>query len=145
MSREYPDRPWVGIGVVVFRGEEVLLVRRGRPPRLGTWSLPGGAQYLGEGVQDTARRELREEAGIELGELHLAEVVDAVSRDDAGRVRFHYTIVDYCGHWRAGEARAADDALAVAWAPLDALEPYALTAETRAVIAGARRLLGLEP
>ena len=63
-SREYPDRPWIGIGVAAFRGDAVLLVRRARPPRLGAWSLPGGAQHLGERVQDTARRELREETGI---------------------------------------------------------------------------------
>jgi ADP-ribose pyrophosphatase YjhB (NUDIX family) len=68
--REYPDRPWVGIGVVAFRGDAVLLVRRGKPPRDGSWSLPGGAQRLGERAEDAARRELREETGIEVGPLH---------------------------------------------------------------------------
>lgn len=141
MTREYPDRPWIGIGVVAFRGEEVLLVRRGRPPRMGSWSLPGGAQHVGETAQEAARRELLEETGIEVGPLLLADVIDAVTRDDSGRVRFHYTIVDFCGHWTAGEARAGDDVDAVAWAAPAALEGYALTREAQAVITLARARL----
>ena len=135
MSREYPDRPWIGIGVIVFRGEEVLLARRGRPPRLGTWSLPGGAQHLGEAAQETARRELREETGVEVGPLLLVDVIDAVTTDENGRVRFHYTIVDFAGRWLAGEARAGDDVSEVAWAAPDALPAYDLTTEAMAVIA----------
>jgi ADP-ribose pyrophosphatase YjhB (NUDIX family) len=141
VSREYPDRPWIGIGVIAFRGEEVLLVRRGKPPRLGAWSLPGGAQHLGEGAQEAARRELREETGIEVGPLLLADVIDAVTKDEAGRVRFHYTIVDFAGHWLAGEARAGDDVSEVAWAPPGALSAYDLTSEAVAVIALARARL----
>lgn len=143
MSREYPDRPWVGIGVVVFRGERVLLVRRGRPPRQGAWSLPGGAQHLGETVEAAARRELREETGVEVGPLRLAAVIDAITEDAAARVRFHYTIVDFAAEWARGEARAGDDVAAVAWAPLDALAPYDLTREASAVIGDARRARGV--
>lgn len=142
MSREYPDRPWIGIGVIAFRGEEVLLVRRGKPPRLGSWSLPGGAQHLGETAQEAARRELLEETGIEVGPLLLADVIDAVTRDEAGAVRYHYTIVDFCGEWTGGEARPGDDVDAVAWARPEALEAYALTREARAVIALARLRVG---
>jgi ADP-ribose pyrophosphatase YjhB (NUDIX family) len=142
MSREYPDRPWIGIGVIVFRGEEVLLVQRGKPPRIGSWSLPGGAQHIGEGAQDAARRELMEETGVEVGPLLLADVIDSVTRDETGRVRFHYTIVDYCARWTGGEARPGDDVQAVAWAGPAELARYALTREAQAVIALARlRLL----
>lgn len=141
MTREYPDRPWIGIGVVAFRGDAVLLARRAKPPRMGLWSLPGGAQHLGETAQEAARRELREETGIEVGPLLLADVVDAVTRDEAGRVRFHYTIVDFAAEWLSGEAQAADDAQEVAWAPLHALDAYALTTEARAVIALAQERL----
>lgn len=141
-GREYPDRPWVGIGVVAFdAADRVLLVRRGRPPRLGQWSLPGGAQHLGEPTEAAARRELREETGIDVGPLLLAAVIDAVSRDEAGRVRFHYTIIDYAARWVAGEAHAGDDAAAIAWAAPEALADYALTPETADVIARSRRLL----
>jgi ADP-ribose pyrophosphatase YjhB (NUDIX family) len=140
-SREYPDRPWIGIGVAAFRGDAVLLVRRARPPRLGAWSLPGGAQHLGERVQDTARRELREETGIEVGPLLLAEVIDALTADAEGRLRFHYTIIDFAARWTAGEARAGDDVSEVAWVLPDALPAHDLSAETLAVIAAARAML----
>lgn len=142
MSREYPDRPWVGVGCIVFRGEQVLLVRRGKPPRIGMWSLPGGAQHLGERTEEAARRELREEAGIEVGPMELAAVVDAVSHDEDGRVRFHYTIVDYCADWISGEPVAGDDVDAAAWAAPHELDGYALTAEVHRVIALARGRLG---
>lgn len=138
MSREYPDRPWVGVGCIVFRGEDVLLVRRGKPPRIGMWSLPGGAQHVGERTEEAARRELFEEAAIEVGALELAAVVDAVSHDEDGRVRFHYTIVDYCAEWISGEATAGDDVDATAWAAPHELADYALTDEVHRVIALAR-------
>jgi 8-oxo-dGTP diphosphatase len=140
--REYPDRPWVGIGVVAFREGRVLLIRRGRPPRLGEWSLPGGAQRLGERAEDAARRELREETGIEVGALHLLAVVDAITRDAGGdRPRFHYTIIDYAAHWTAGDAAPGGDVTDIAWADPDDLAPFALWPEALRVIAAARDLL----
>ena len=142
-AREYPARPWVAIGVIAFRGPDVLLVRRGRPPRLGEWSIPGGAQRLGETAEDAARRELREETGIEVGPLSLACVVDAISRDAAGRPRFHYTIVDYCGLWLCGEPEAGDDVADAAWFAPDALPGLGLWDEAHRAIAAARRALGL--
>lgn len=142
-DREYPARPWVGIGVIAFRGPEVLLVRRGRPPRRGEWSIPGGAQRLGETAEEAARRELREETGIEVGPLALACVVDAISRDEAGAPRFHYTIVDFCGLWLSGEPRAGDDVSQAAWFGPDALPGLGLQEEAHRAIAAARRALGL--
>jgi ADP-ribose pyrophosphatase YjhB (NUDIX family) len=137
--REYPDRPWVGIGVVAFRGDAVLLVRRGKPPRLGAWSLPGGAQCLGEPAEDCARRELREETCIEVGPLSLVAVVDAVSRDEEGAVRYHYTIIDYAARWTGGEACAGGDVTEVRWAAPGELAEFALTPEALSVIELARR------
>jgi ADP-ribose pyrophosphatase YjhB (NUDIX family) len=97
--REYPDRPWVGIGCIVFREEAVLLVRRGKPPRIGQWSLPGGAQHVGEKAEEAARRELREETSIEVGPLALAYVFDAINQDEDGHARYHYTIIDFAALW----------------------------------------------
>jgi 8-oxo-dGTP diphosphatase len=141
-DREYPARPWVGVGCVIFRGEAVLLTRRGKPPRVGSWSLPGGAQHLGEGAIDCARRELLEETGIEAGPLLLADVIDGIALDARGAVRYHYTIIDYCGHWLAGEARPGDDVSETAWALPQELAAYRLTPQVLAVIGRARALLG---
>ena len=140
-DREYPARPIVGIGIVVIKGNTVLLVRRGKPPNIGAWTLPGGAQELGETTEDAARRELLEETGIEVGKLHFAATVDNIRHDETGRVRFHYTIIDFAARWVAGEPVADTDVTEAVWAPLDALDDYGLWSEAHRVIAIARRLV----
>jgi ADP-ribose pyrophosphatase YjhB (NUDIX family) len=142
MSREYPDRPLVGIGIAVLRPGAALLVRRGRPPNLGAWSLPGGAQELGETAEEAARRELLEETGLAVGPLVLAANVDSIHRDPDGRVQFHYTILDFAARWEGGKAVAGGDVSAVAWAEFDRFDDYALWSEARRVIGIARGLLG---
>jgi ADP-ribose pyrophosphatase YjhB (NUDIX family) len=146
MTREYPPRPIVGIGVCLLRadnGGEVLLARRGHPPSAGSWSLPGGAQELGETAEQAARRELAEETGLIAGELLLAANVDSIHHDEAGRVRFHYTIIDFAARLAGGTLAPGDDVAEVMWAPLGDLAPYALWSEAHRVIAIARRLLGV--
>ena len=133
----------VGIGIVLLRPGEVLLVRRAKAPSLGQWALPGGAQELGETAQDAARRELREEAGLEAGALHLAANVDSIHRDEVGRVQFHYTILDFAGAWVGGEPVAGTDVSEAVFAPLDGLGPYRLWSEAHRVIAVARTILQL--
>ena len=115
MPREYPQQPLIGLGAIVWKDGKVLMVRRGRPPREGIWSLPGGLQLLGETVADGIRREIREETGVEIELLGLVEVVDSVQRDPSDRVLYHFTIIDYAARWLSGEAVAGDDAAAVAW------------------------------
>ena len=141
-GREYPERPWVGIGCLAFRGEDVLLVRRIRPPRVGEWTVPGGGQALGESAQACARRELLEETGVEVGPLTLVACVDIVVPDEAGQIRFHYTIVDYAGRWTSGEPRAGDDASEARFFSPAELQDLTLWDETLRVIAEARRRLG---
>lgn len=141
-AREYPSRPLVGIGVVVLRPGAVLLVKRGKPPASGAWSVPGGAQKLGETAEAAARRELREETGIEVGGLTLAANVDSVHHDADGRIQYHYTILDFAARWTGGEPGPGGDvtdARFFAFAELDAL---GLWSEAHRVIAIARRLVG---
>lgn len=147
MSREYPAHPVVGIGVAVLRPgadvPEVLLVRRGKPPSLGAWALPGGAQEIGETAADAARREILEECGIVIGDLHLAANVDSIHRDPDGRIRYHYTIIDFAALWQGDAAVAGDDVSEVVWVRVDALAEYRLWSEAHRVIGIARRLLEL--
>lgn len=144
MSREYPARPIVGIGIVLLKPpSEVLLIRRGRAPMLGAWGLPGGGQELGETAEDAARRELLEETGLTVGALTLAGAVDSIDRDAEGRVRYHYTILDFAGLWEGGEPQALSDAADVTWADLGALERYDLWSEAHRIIALARTALGV--
>lgn len=139
-GREYPARPLVGIGVVVLREDAVLLVRRGRPPAEGEWSLPGGAQRVGETAEAAARRELMEETGLEVGGMRLVGHADSIHRDPDGTVRFHYTILDFAAEWCGGEPLAGGDALDARFAPLDQLEGYALWSEVLRMIGLARRV-----
>lgn len=141
-GRRYPQRPMVGVGVAVLRGDSVLLVRRGQPPAAGEWSLPGGAQELGETVEAAARRELFEETGLTVGALQLAAIVDSIHRDAAGAVEYHHTIVDFAARHAGGEARAASDVTEIDWAPLDALASFRLWDEAHRVIGVARTMLG---
>ena len=142
MGREYPQRPLVGIGVAVLRPDAVLLVRRAKPPAQGTWSLPGGAQRLGETCEQAARRELAEETGIAVGPLHLAGHVDSIHYDADGHVQFHYTILDFCAAYVTGNAQAGGDATELAWAGLDRLADYDLWEEAQHIVALSRVRLG---
>jgi ADP-ribose pyrophosphatase YjhB (NUDIX family) len=139
--REYPEAPQVGIGIVLLRGDDVLLIRRGKPPGLGQWSLPGGAQELGETAEACARRELFEETGLQAGPMRLVAHADSIHHDAAGRLQFHYTILDFGAHYVAGEAIAGDDVSAVAWVHPDRFHEYDLWPEARRIIALAFSLL----
>ncbi len=132
---DYPNRPLIGVGIVVFKDDKVLLIRRGKPPREGKWSLPGGRQRLGERVEEAARREVAEEAGLVVEVGPLIDVVDSITRDDKGAVQYHYTLVDVSAEWRSGEAVAGHDAAEVAWADPNDLAPYGLWKETERIIA----------
>ena len=93
--REYPERPVVGVGVVVLRGDKVLLIQRGKDPNKGQWSIPGGKQKLGETIVQAVHRELLEETSVKIKKPSLLDVVDVIMPDDKGEIQYHYTLVDY--------------------------------------------------
>ena len=101
---------------------------------MGEWSLPGGLQELGETAEAAARRELAEETGLHVGPLHLAGHVDSIHLSDDGRVRYHFTILDFCAAWAGGEPAAGDDASAVIWAGLHRLDDFALWSQAVRII-----------
>ena len=114
-DRRYPQRPIVAVLAVVLRGERALIVERANPPNKGRWGFPGGVLELGETIAEGAMRELREETGILAEPTGILTVLDAIDRDEEGRVRYHYALVAVPAIWQAGEGVAGDDAAAVAW------------------------------
>ncbi|MEL0105922.1 MAG: NUDIX hydrolase [Rhodospirillaceae bacterium] len=134
MSRLFPAQPIVGVGIVIWRDSRVLLIRRGKPPRAGQWSLPGGAQELGETVFEAARREAKEETGLDIEVLGLLDVVDSIRKEDDGRVKQHYTLVDVYAAAPVGKAIAGDDAQDAAWFDIDKIESLGLWSETERII-----------
>lgn len=133
-NRLYPLRPLIGVGAVVCRGDEVLLIRRGKPPRLGEWSLPGGTQRLGETVFEAAIREVHEETGVTAMILGIIDVIDMIERDGEGRIRYHYTLIDVAARWQDGEIKAAGDAIDAAWVDTGHVDALGMWPETLRVI-----------
>ena len=132
--REYPERPFVGVGVVVLRGDKVLLVQRVKAPNKGQWSIPGGKQRLGETVMQAVHRELLEETGVNIEKPTLLDVVDVIVPDDKGKIQYHYTLVEYQAEWLSGECRSGDDAGDIKWVTFDELSSLRLLEITKEII-----------
>ena len=115
MSREYPDYPRVGVGAVILHEDKVLLVRRGKSPSVGKWSLPGGLVELGETTTEAIAREILEECGIKIRVVDVAGVITRVVKDDADRVRYHYVLVDYLAYPDSLDVVAGSDAEEARW------------------------------
>ena len=133
-SREYPERPVVGIGGVIIDQSRTLLIRRGSEPLLGEWSIPGGILEIGESVEEGVARELLEETGIEVRVLELIEVFDRIYLEEGStgaesrrKPRFHFVIADYLCERLAGEPRAGSDVTDVAFATEEELARFQLT------------------
>jgi 8-oxo-dGTP diphosphatase len=139
--REYPVAPLVGVGAVVLDGGRVLLVQRGRPPGVGRWSLPGGLVHVGESLEAAVRREVAEECGLDVAIHGLVGIIDRIIRDDEGRVRYHYVLLDYLATPTAGRAEAGSDAHAVRWCAMDALAALDVTEGVESMV---RRAVTLE-
>jgi 8-oxo-dGTP diphosphatase len=115
-NREYPDRPIVGVGAVIVDQGRVLLVKRGSPPLLGEWSLPGGVVELGETLRAAAEREALEETGLIVKAGEVLEVLDRIIPGKDGAPQYHYVLIDFLCAVQGGELRAGGDAADVAWA-----------------------------
>ena len=138
MGREYPDNPLVGVGAVIVdhhRDENrVLLIRRGQPPLFGEWSLPGGVLECGETLREAVVREAREETGLVVETGEMLGVYERVIRDDEGRVRYHYVLIDFLCRPVGGDLKAGSDAADVRWFTRDELPALNLAFDANDVV-----------
>ncbi len=134
MQREYPVRPLVAVGAVVVDDSRVLLVRRAQDPSKGLWSVPGGLIELGETAEEAARREVKEETGIDVQIERLLDVTDNIVRDDKGKIRFHYVLIDFLARPMTRTAESRSDVSDVKWVLLDDISTYSLTEGARNLI-----------
>jgi ADP-ribose pyrophosphatase YjhB (NUDIX family) len=135
--RSYPDRPLLGVGAVVFRGDDVLLIERGTPPLKGWWTVPGGMVEAGERLEEAVVREVREETGLLVRPVKVAALFERIMRDPEGRTQYHYVIVDYLCELLDGTLQAASDVAAASWAPVSELGMWKVAPGTPPVIARA--------
>jgi 8-oxo-dGTP diphosphatase len=134
MNREYPEAPIVAVGVVLKRGPEVLLVQRLNEPSRGRWSLPGGAVELGETVREAARREVQEECGLQIEPGEFLAIVDRIVHDEAGRVRFHYVLIDLLAEYVSGELTPASDISDARWVRAEELAKLDVTEKASQIV-----------
>jgi 8-oxo-dGTP diphosphatase len=122
------------VGAIIVQDERILLVRRSNPPLQGEWSIPGGLVETGESTKEAIAREVREETGLEIEVVKLAEVFERILRDRESRVQYHFVLIDYLCRVIAGEAHAASDVSEARWVKTDDLEKLAVAPETCEVI-----------
>jgi 8-oxo-dGTP diphosphatase len=139
-TREYPERPIVGVGAVIVHDGKVVLIKRRFEPLQGQWSLPGGGVEVGETLEAAVAREMLEETGLEVVVGPVVEVFDRIMRDEQHRVRYHYVLVDYLCWPIAGELRAGSDVDAAIWVHPADVPAYSLTVKATAVIERALQL-----
>ena len=127
MRRLYPKQPFVGIGAVVVCSGKILLEKRKNEPGRGKWSIPGGIVELGESLEQAVIREVKEETGLDVEEPEHIDVVDNVTKDENGEIKYHFVIVDYLVKLRGGTPKASSDADELRWVLFDQVEEYDLT------------------
>jgi len=132
VKRLYPKQPIIGVGAVIIKDGKILLEKRKNEPGKGKWSVPGGLVELGESVEQTVMREVEEETGLEVEKPEHIDVVDNIIRDESGRVKYHFVIIDYFMKLKGGTLKAASDAEELRWVTFDEVERYALTKTFRA-------------
>lgn len=133
VSREYPDRPLIGVGSVIVQDNRALLIRRGQPPLLGEWSLPGGVLECGETLREAAVREALEETGLVVEVIDMLGVYERVIRND-GRVRYHYVLIDFLCNPVGGELKAGSDAAEAGWFTREELPALKLANDANDVV-----------
>ena len=132
--KDYPDQPRVAVGAIVFKDDQILLVRRGKPPSRDLWAIPGGSVKICETLQRAAEREIFEETGITIQALEPVYAFDYIEKDESGCARFHYVIIDLTAKYVKGEPRAGDDAAEARWVSSLELATLKVSSKTRQLL-----------
>ena len=134
--------PVLGVGAVIWNDKnEVVLIRRGKEPRRGQWSIPGGHLEWGEALHDAILREVREETSLIVEIAGLIDTVDLITQDGSGNVTRHYVLIDFAVRAIGGQLQAGSDAAEARWVAVSDLDQYELWSETRRIIEESRPLV----
>ena len=125
-----PLKPQTGASILVRQNDRFLLIKRGKEPYKGHWSLPGGSQEASETLEETARRELKEETDLYAKSLSFTKVRDRITRSTDGSLQFQYVLATYVTTEFTGEPRAQDDADDIGWYTLSEMKDMLTTPET---------------
>jgi len=125
--REYPERPIVGVGIIIKRDDKYLLIKRASNPDKGLWSVPGGLIEVGEKAVDAAAREALEETGLVVDVKERVGVFDKIECDEAGKVLYHFIIIHFSAEPKGGELKPMDDALDAVWVTREQFKDYEIT------------------
>ena len=142
-TRTYPTRPYLAVSAAIFRDGQVLIVRRGRPPAQGLYTLPGGGVELGETLEQAVIREVREETGLAIAPLALVGFREAIGRDAAGRVERHFVILPFAARWIRGEIALSEELAEAHWRKPDELAGLKTTDGLAEIVAAAVERIAL--
>jgi ADP-ribose pyrophosphatase YjhB (NUDIX family) len=143
IRRSYPTRPYLAVSAAIFRDGRVLIVRRGRPPAHGLYTLPGGGVELGETLEQAVIREVREETGLAIAPLALVGFREAIACDAAGRVERHFVILPFAARWIAGEIALSEELAEAHWRKPDELAELKTTEGLAEIVAAAAERMTL--
>ena len=130
-GRTYPERPLVGVGVVVIKDGKILLVKRAFEPGAGKWSIPGGLVEVGEKLSEAGARETEEETGIQVQVLELINAFDMIDLDEDGKARYHYVLVDFLARPTGGMEKPSEEVTELKWVPYESTKEMDLTKTAR--------------
>jgi ADP-ribose pyrophosphatase YjhB (NUDIX family) len=142
-ARTYPTRPYLAVSAAIFRDGRVLIVRRGRPPAHGLYTLPGGGVECGETLEEAVIREVREETGLEIAPLALIGFREAIGRDAAGKIERHFVILPFAARWIAGEIALNEELAEAQWRRPDELAGLKTTDGLAEIVAAAAERIAL--
>ena len=142
-ARTYPTRPYLAVSAAIFRDGRVLIVRRGRPPAHGLYTLPGGGVELGETLEGAIIREVREETGLAIAPLALVGFREAIARDAAGRVERHFVILPFAARWIGGEIALSEELAEAHWRKPDELAGLKTTEGLAEIVGAAAERIAL--